>query len=498
MTSLRSARIAAGFIAILIVTVSISSLVLFSSPAGERRVSIYSTVANYSLPVSERNGRDYAGLLEALEPLGHVTATTVGDRWRLRYNNVEAEFIADQTRVRVRGANLDLPAGFLLEHGRGLIPLSALGVVMARILGGPVAFHEASRRVFVGNVTVHFTAQVSKAAGTTTAGSTLVMNFTAAVNPMIATEPGKLRMVFSHEPLVPPGSSVLTFDSKTIPSALYEEDNGEAAITVSGTAPLFASFSNGGKTITIAAAEQPAAQAGSPASAPTAAAASAPASSASPTGGPANPATGMPPSFFAVVDASHGGSERGAALSNQLAEKDVTLSLARLLRRELEARGLATLVLRDGDNTLTVDQRASLTNVAHPVIYICLHASTEGHGVRLYTSLMPTGGVNSGPFLDWDTAQSSFLPASQAAAGGLGSELQRRQIPVRVLIAPLRPLNNIAAVAVAIEVAPPSEATGTLTSNAYQELVAGGIAAGVLVVRDKLGAGLRAELGQGK
>ena len=489
MTSLRSARTAAGFIALPIVMMAVSSLVLFSSPAEEKRVSIYSTVANYSLPVNERNGRDYAGLLEALEPLGHVTATTAGDRWRLRYNNVEAEFVAEQTRARVRGGNLDLPAAFLLEHGRGLVPLSALGVVMSRILGGPVAVHEASRRVFVGNVAVHFTAQVSKAAGA------LVMNFTAPVNPMIATEPGKLRMVFSHEPLVPPGSPVLTFDSKTIPSAQYEEENGEAAITVSGTTPLFASFSNGGKTITIAAAEQPAAQAGSLPSAPAPAAAAAPAP-ASAVGGSVRPQTGVPLSYFAVVDASHGGSERGAALSNQLAEKDVTLVFARLLRRELEARGLATLVLRDGDNTLTLDQRASLTNVAHPVIYLCLHASSEGHGVRLYTALMPPGGVNSGSFLDWDTAQSSFLPASQAAAAGLGSELERRQIPVRVLTAPLRPLNNIAAVAVAIEVAPPPEATGTLTSNAYQQLVAGGVAAGVLVVRDKLGAGLRAELGQ--
>ena len=493
MTSLRNARTAVGFVALLLVMMAVSSLVLFSSPADERRVSIYSTVANYSLAVSERNGRDYAGLLEALEPLGHVTATTVGDRWRLRYNNVEAEFVAEQTRARVRGGNLDLPAAFLLEHGRGLVPLSALGVLMSRILGGPVAVHETSRRVFVGNVAVHFTAQVSKAAG-----SALVMNFTAPVNPMIATEPGKLRMVFSHEPLVPPGSPLLTFDSKTIPSAQYEEENGEAAITVSGTAPLFASFSNGGKTITIAAAEQPAAQAGSPAPAPSTGAASPPPSPSQSSEGSNNSGRAVPLSYFAVVDASHGGSERGAALSNQLAEKDVTLAFARLLRRELESRGLATLVLRDGDNTLTLDQRASLTNVAHPVIYLCLHASSEGHGVRLYTALMPPGGANNGPFLDWDTAQSSFLASSQAAAAGLGSELQRRQIPVRVLTAPLRPLNNIAAVAVAIEVAPPPEATGTLTSDAYQQLVAGGVAAGVLVVRDKLGAGLRAELGQGR
>jgi N-acetylmuramoyl-L-alanine amidase len=465
----------------------LSTLLLFSSPSGEKRVSIYSNVANYSLPVIERDSRDYVGLLEALEPLGRVSATADGARWRLRYNNAEAEFSSGGTRVHVRGGSLDLSANFLLENGRGLVPLASMGTLLSRILGGPVTFHEASRRLFIGNVAVHFTAQISNPTS-----PSLVMNFTAPVNPMIATEPGKLRMIFSHEPLVPPGSPSLTFDSHIIPSATYEEDNGVAAITITAAAPLFASFSNGGRTITIAPAQPPAAPAPGGSAAPPPSATPAPAAPTQPGGTGASLRAPAPSSFFAVVDASHGGSERGAALSDQVAEKDVALAFARLLRREFEARGITTLILRDDDATLTLEQRANLANVAHPAIYICLHASTEGHGVRLYTALLPVSGANSGPFLDWDSAQSSFLPASQDVASSLSSELQRKQLPVRLLTAPLRPLNNIAAAAVAVEIAPPAEASQKLTSLAYQESVAGALAAGVLSVRDKLGSGLGA------
>jgi N-acetylmuramoyl-L-alanine amidase len=453
----------------------LSTFLLFANP-DEKRISIYSSAANYSLPVIEHNGQDYVGLFEMLEPLGTVVSKTEGAHWKLRYNQVDSEFTVGRTRARVRGQDLNLPANFLIEDGRGLVPLGALTNLLPRFLGGPVTFHETSRRLFVGSVAVHFTAQVSK-----TTPPTLVMDFTSPVNPVIATEPGKLRMVFTHEPLVPPGSATLTFDSKTIPSANYQESNGAAEITVTGTAPLFASFSNDGRTITVAPAPpQPSAQ-------------MTPAPVTSPV--PTAPATSVSPAsaaarrYFAVVDASHGGDERGAALSSQLAEKDVTLAFARRLRQELETRGLTTMLLRDGDATLTLDQRANLANATHAAIYICVHAAAEGKGVRLYAALVPAIGEGRGPFLDWNTAQSAFHGISQTAEASLAAEFQRRQVPVRVLTAPLRPLNNLISAAVAIEVAPPADDVSALNSAAYQELVAGSVAAGIAAMRDKLEAG---------
>jgi N-acetylmuramoyl-L-alanine amidase len=465
------------------------SAVLLSAPADEKHISIYSSAANYTLTVADREGGDYVGLLEILEPLGTVNTKTDGLHWKLRYKNVDGEFTAGKTRARIHGGDFDLPANFLLERGHGLVPLASLSTLLPRFLGAPVTFHERSRRMFIGDVAVHFTAQVSK-----TNPSNLVMNFTSPVNPMIATEPGKLHMVFTHEPLVPPGSQTLTFAGKTIPSASYQENNGAAEITIAGTAPLFASFSNDGRTIIIAPAPQSAGQAAAQPQAPAPQPGTAIGTpQAVPQVQPGSAVSGaninrLVP-YFAVVDASHGGDERGAALSDQLAEKDVTLGFARRLRQELETRGLTTLVLRDGDSALSLDQRANLANSARPAIYICVHAASQGTGVRLYTALLPAGGDNHPPFLDWETAQSLFRPASQIAEASLVAELGKRQVAVRTLIAPLRPLNNITAAAVAIEVAPPAAGISGLTSPEYQQLVASSVAAGVVAVRDKLEVG---------
>jgi len=108
----------------------------------EKHLSIYSTVANYSLPLVQREGRDYVGLLELFEPLGKVSAKSDSQRWRLRYNNVEADFQSGKTHAQVQGRDADLGGKFLLENGRGLVPVGSLGTLMPRVLGGPVTVHE--------------------------------------------------------------------------------------------------------------------------------------------------------------------------------------------------------------------------------------------------------------------------------------------------------------------------------------------------------------------
>lgn len=471
--------------ATLVFLLALASTILTAGPADEKRITIYSVAANYSLPVSEHNGKDYVGLLEILEPLGAVSAKTSGDHWKLLYNDAQCEFTDGKKRIRVRSRDFDLPGNFLVENGRGLVPLSSLSTLLPRILGGPVTFNDAARRLFVGNVAVHFTAEVIKGAP-----PKLVMNFTSPVNPTIATEPGKLRMVFTREAVVAPGSQLLTFDSSLIPSASFQEKNGAAELVVNSSVPLMAAFSNDGRTITVA-----------PPAAPVASAVAAltkippPAATTPLTIAPTAPPTAAPPvppapppvvRYFAVVDASHGGDERGAALTDQMAEKDVTLAIARSLRQELMTRGMATMMVRDADVTLTADQRASTANSAGASIYICVHASSEGRGVRLYTALLPPGGENLGPFFDWNTAQMLSQPVSQTAKQGIADALKGKNVPVRSLTAYLRPLNNVAIAAVAVEVAPSTGDVTQLGSAAYQQLIAAAVATGVADVRDKL------------
>jgi N-acetylmuramoyl-L-alanine amidase len=485
----------------------LAALALSAAPA-EKRLSVYSTAANYSLPIVQRQGRDYIGLLELLDPLGAVSAKSDPPRWRIHYNNILGDFTVGRSHARIQGRDTDLSAKFLMEKERGLVPLASLSSLLPRFLGGPATLHQESGRLFIGSIATHFTAAVSP-----DDPSHLVFRFTAPVNPSVATEPGKLHMTFAREPLTAPASPTLTFGSKIIPSAIYSESNGAAEITVTTTIPLIASFSPDGRTITVAPAKSQSAAA-TPGAAGTGAAGTGTATNSPATSGitPANtPATGAPASpaqntqpaqsaaansslsvprrYFAIVDASHGGNDRGEALSTTLAEKDVTVAFARRLRQELENRGIPTLVLRDSDATISLDDRAFFANTTHAAVYVALHAASNGHGVRLYTAILPyTGEDDRGPFRSWTTAQQSSIPLSQAAAASVAAELKKQQVAVRTLTAPLRPLNNIVTAAIAVEVAPPASDLSQLASPDYQQQIAGAVAAGIANIRTQLGA----------
>ncbi len=288
--------------------------ILSSGAAPEKHLSVYSVAANYSLPLVQREGRDYVGLLELLEPLGNVTSKTEGSRWRLRYNSrVEGIFQIGRTRARVQDREADLGGRFLLENRRGLVPVSSLASLLPRFLGGPVTLHEESDRLFIGSVATHFTASLS--------GDNpprLVLHFSAPVNPTVATEPGALRLTFSREPVVAPASPTLTFGSKAMPSANYSENNGSAVLTVNATIPVMATFGNDGRIITVTATSVAAQNAPpfGPASSPTPQAPAAPSTPA------ATPAAPAPRRYFAVVDGSHGGDDHGETLSPTLLEKE--------------------------------------------------------------------------------------------------------------------------------------------------------------------------------
>ena len=179
-------------------------LLLSAAPsAEEKHISVYSPVAIYTLPVLERAGHEYVGLLELLEPLGRVSSQTDGRRWNLRYNAVDAEFAAGKTRARIHGRNFDLSAPFLIENSHGLVPLSSLSALLPRFLETPVNFHESARRLFVGDVRIQVGFQLDASNP-----PRLALNFSAPVNPTISTEPGKLRMVFKRDPVVSPGKPV--------------------------------------------------------------------------------------------------------------------------------------------------------------------------------------------------------------------------------------------------------------------------------------------------
>lgn len=462
------------------------ALTLFpaSTSADEKRVSVYSSVATYGLPVIDRAGHEYVGLLELLEPLGRVSAEKSGPRWKLRYNAIDSEFVPGRARAKIGGHDYDLPLPFLVENSRGLVPVSSLSTLLPRFLGTPVNFRESARRLFIGDVAIQSSILLDPSTP-----PRLVLNFTAPVNPTISTEPGKLHMLFKREPVVPPGSQSISFDNKVITQVGYSESNGAAELDVSANAPLMASFSNGGRTITVTAVPQFATSGAGPLPPTSPGGSAAPNPNEPPSAGQIAPASSGNTSHrvLAVIDPAHGGDERGAALTDTFAEKDVTLGFARLLRHELEQRGFSVVLLRDADLNLTLDHRAGAANAARAGIYISLHAASQGTGARVYTALLPVENQNKGTFHAWNVAQAAALPVSRMVAMAIVSEMQKRQVPARGSSASLRPLNNVLMPALAVELAPGPNGIVDLPSANYQQQVAAAIADAVVPFRDRMG-----------
>ena len=63
----------------MVVILTLGVLLLSGAPS-EKHLAVYSLAANYSLPLVQREGREYVGLLELLEPLGKVSAKSDGSR----------------------------------------------------------------------------------------------------------------------------------------------------------------------------------------------------------------------------------------------------------------------------------------------------------------------------------------------------------------------------------------------------------------------------------
>jgi N-acetylmuramoyl-L-alanine amidase len=74
-----------------------------------------------------------------------------------------------------------------------------------------------------------------------------------------------------------------------------------------------------------------------------------------------------------VIDAGHGGFDRGGIRSNIIPEKGVALDVARRLRKYLEDAGFRTVMTRSSDTFVTLDQRVGRANRQRRAIFVSIH-----------------------------------------------------------------------------------------------------------------------------
>jgi N-acetylmuramoyl-L-alanine amidase len=181
-----------------------------------------------------------------------------------------------------------------------------------------------------------------------------------------------------------------------------------------------------------------------------------------------------------VLDPGHGGVEHGAIGPTGLREKDVTLTLARRLKRELERgnRSINVVLTRDEDRLVGLDERTAIANHNKADLFLSIHlnaspraratgaetyylsADATDDEARILAALENQAGsqavkrpdqrVEQGS-LDlvlWDLAQNQYLAESSALAESIQRHLNRltgtrsrgvRQAPFRVLMGATMP-----------------------------------------------------------
>jgi N-acetylmuramoyl-L-alanine amidase len=162
-----------------------------------------------------------------------------------------------------------------------------------------------------------------------------------------------------------------------------------------------------------------------------------------------------------ILDPAHGGADSGARGSSGIAESDIVLSYARLLRISLEAQGLRVILTRQANDGPSFDDRSKLANALRGSVFISLHVSSTGQPgtVRVYSVPQLTVSQNTATaahmgLLPWDRAQFNYIDQSRRLAELIQIQMAQRfrgssEIPFE---APVRQLRTVGAPAVAIEV----------------------------------------------
>src|SRR6266576_1946480 len=82
-----------------------------------------------------------------------------------------------------------------------------------------------------------------------------------------------------------------------------------------------------------------------------------------------------------VIDAGHGGHDRGGIPGQTIAEKVMTLDVAQRLRNVLSASGYRVVMTRDSDVFVPLPTRVAIANSYRNAIFVCVHFnSTQRRG----------------------------------------------------------------------------------------------------------------------
>ena len=429
-----------------------------------------------------------------------------------------------QGLASVDGRLVSLPAPPQRRDDTWIVPVEFVSRALALVYAERLDYRGAAGLIVVGDLTVpKVVVRSQQASGRVT----LTFGITPRVTQRIDQEPGALRVRFDADALDP---DIAAPPDRELVSAVTADAAASEIMIALG--PAFASFrateepagSDGTRLVVEilgAGAATDATPSGGVAPSP-----ELPAPGGTPTLVP--PPAGPPPALAlsdatfrtVVIDPGHGGDEEGAVGPGGTLEKTVTMAVARRLKAAIERRlGLQVLLTRDGDQTVSLDERAAMANNNKADLFISLHANASvsplASGAEVYFlslddygqqaqdvarasgELLPVvgGGSREIQMILWEMAQARHISDSSRLADIVETALRDRVPMHRAAIqqAPFRVLAGANMPAVLVEMAFISNAAEErrLGSADFQNEVASALLESVIRFRDYSEAGGR-------
>ncbi|WP_343343360.1 N-acetylmuramoyl-L-alanine amidase [Sphingomicrobium sp. XHP0239] len=136
-----------------------------------------------------------------------------------------------------------------------------------------------------------------------------------------------------------------------------------------------------------------------------------------------------PDAPLVLIDPGHGGRDGGAQGVGGASEKALTLALAREVQAILEERGrVRSALTREGDTTLSLDQRADLTRRLSPDLFLSIHMDAAPNAGATGVTVYSLADIAS-------TTEAAELAAAEAER--VGRVLSDANAPVEFLLTDL-------------------------------------------------------------
>jgi N-acetylmuramoyl-L-alanine amidase len=364
------------------------------------------------------------------EIVGHLalpyTDSIALETLTIRSGNNRLVVTRNSAIISYNGDFILLPSPILREDNRWLAPPEFLTMGLTKLTGTEFRYRPGASRIFAGNIEAPELEMNAQTLGPITR---LTVRCAVPITLEAKREdPTKIILSINRSPL-DPARERFDHRDRLLHSVAFDDSDGESKIVLDIAREVSEFRVTPADNNRIYFVDL--LRAGEPLNAPPTAAAEPPAANAKP-----DNLTVERKVRVIVIDPGHGGMDTGAR-TKAIAEKDLTLVLARKLRTALQVRlGATVLLTRDSDIALDNEARSAGANNNQANLFISLHAGYSPNTMESGSSVFimketfgdtvePAAASRDRLFLPWYLGYRTHRPGSTAAASIFQQELSK-------------------------------------------------------------------------